>query len=88
MRHSALLWHAHMLHQVVDYYIVPEPVRLGPGEELFDFLAECIEDFLKKRKLTGHKLQLGELLVESSIVVIVQIDGWVVYNSSLITDLR
>ncbi len=33
----------------VSYYSVAEATRLGPGEELFDFLAECIYDFVVKQ---------------------------------------
>ena len=43
----------------VKYYNVPEEVRLGPGERLFDFLADCIKDFIEKERLTGEKLTLG-----------------------------
>ncbi|CAG0901734.1 unnamed protein product [Darwinula stevensoni] len=43
----------------VKYYKVPEEVRLGPGEQLFDFLADCIKDFLEKKHYTGEKLTLG-----------------------------
>ena len=32
----------------VSYYSVPENVRLGAGEDLFDFLAQCIADFVTK----------------------------------------
>ena len=32
--------------EVIKYYSVEERLRLGPGVELFDFLAECIKDFL------------------------------------------
>ncbi|GFR30106.1 hexokinase type 2 [Trichonephila clavata] len=43
----------------VQYYTVPEPLRLGEGELLFDFLAECMHDFLGKKGLLGKKLPLG-----------------------------
>ncbi|XP_054709188.1 hexokinase-1-like [Uloborus diversus] len=43
----------------VKYYTVPESLRLGEGELLFDFLAECIESFLKDNNLLGQKLPLG-----------------------------
>lgn len=45
--------------EIVDYYHVPEERRLGPGAELFDYLAECLGNFIKKRKLGGRNLQLG-----------------------------
>ncbi|CAG0878833.1 unnamed protein product [Darwinula stevensoni] len=43
----------------VKYYNVPEEVRLGPGEDLFDFLADCIKDFLEEKHHVGEKLTLG-----------------------------
>ncbi|KAG0425965.1 hypothetical protein HPB47_026896, partial [Ixodes persulcatus] len=43
----------------VKYYSVPESVRLGPGEKLFDFLADCIHDFMVTNNLLGKKLPLG-----------------------------
>ena len=33
----------------VSYYSVPEEKRLGKGSDLFDFLAECIADFVNKK---------------------------------------
>lgn len=43
----------------VQHYFVPEPLRIGPGSELFDFLAACIYDFLETRSKLDHKLPLG-----------------------------
>jgi hypothetical protein len=31
---------------------VEESLRLGPGEDLFDFLASCIKDFLLTQRYT------------------------------------
>lgn len=45
--------------EIVDYYHVPTEKRLGPGEELFDFLAQCLAEFIQKRKLGGRNFQLG-----------------------------
>jgi len=39
---------------------VPEDVRLGEGEKLFDFLAECIHSFMESRQLKGCNLPLGK----------------------------
>lgn len=44
---------------VVKYYIVPEEVRLGEGELLFKFLADCIFSFLDEFNLLGQNLPLG-----------------------------
>ncbi|KAH6927706.1 hypothetical protein HPB50_007400 [Hyalomma asiaticum] len=43
----------------VKYYSVPEPIRLGPGEKLFDFLADCIHDFMETNNLMGKPMPLG-----------------------------
>lgn len=45
--------------EIVDYFVVPEPTRIGPGELLFDFLAGCIAEFVTKRELGGRNFQLG-----------------------------
>lgn len=45
--------------EVVDYFAVPLETRLGPGEELFDFLAQCLWEFIHAKKLTGRNLKLG-----------------------------
>lgn len=39
---------------------MPEDVRLGEGEKLFDFLAECIHSFMESRQLKGCNLPLGK----------------------------
>ena len=33
--------------KIIDYYQVEEHLRLGPGPNLFKFLAECIKDFIQ-----------------------------------------
>jgi len=49
-----------MMDEIISYYTVAEHLRLGPGENLFRFLAECILDFLKVQKLSlSQKLNLG-----------------------------
>ena len=46
--------------EIIEYYQVEEPLRLGPGPNLFKFLAECIKDFLQKNNLSHEKaLPLG-----------------------------
>ena len=37
--------------EMVSYYTLDEDTRLGPGMGLFDFLANCIMDFIKHHKL-------------------------------------
>ena len=41
-----------MVDEVISYYTVAEHLRLGPGENLFHFLAECILDFLNVQRLS------------------------------------
>lgn len=41
--------------EAVQYYQVPEDIRLGPGVKLFDFLAECIHNFMDCRQLKGDR---------------------------------
>ena len=49
-----------MVDEVISYYTVAEHLRLGPGENLFRFLAECILDFLNVQKLpSSQKFNLG-----------------------------
>ena len=46
--------------EIIEYYQVEEQLRLGPGPNLFRFLAECIKDFLHKNNLSQEKnLPLG-----------------------------
>ncbi|GIY23592.1 hexokinase type 2 [Caerostris extrusa] len=44
---------------IVKYYTVPDTLRLGEGELLFEFLAECMHNFLEEKGLLGKKLPLG-----------------------------
>lgn len=50
-----------IVREEVQYYQVPEEKRLGPGEDLFDFLAVCIYDFTDKLALgdSCQSLPLG-----------------------------
>ena len=44
----------------VSYYMLEDSTRLGPGTELFDFLAECVMDFIKTHHLDRNDvLPLG-----------------------------
>jgi len=40
------------------YYSVEESTRLGPGDKLFDFLAQCISDFVRNKIKLGQDEQL------------------------------
>ena len=49
-----------IMDEVISYYTVAEHLRLGPGENLFHFLAECILDFLTVQNLPlSQKFNLG-----------------------------
>ncbi|GAB6030616.1 hypothetical protein CHUAL_007478 [Chamberlinius hualienensis] len=44
---------------LVQYYDVPENIRLGPGTQLFDFLAAKIHNFMERNDLLHLHLPLG-----------------------------
>ena len=54
-----------IVNEVVEYYSVQEAIRLGYGKVLFDFLAECISDFVNEKlkidtkSKSAKKLPLG-----------------------------
>ena len=50
-----------IVNEKVSYYTMDESTRLGPGTELFDFLAECVMDFIRVHRLDdyGDVLPLG-----------------------------
>ena len=49
-----------VMRQHVKHYHIGEELRLGCGERLFDFLAECVSDFVRSQNLNGTKLPLGK----------------------------
>ena len=50
-----------IVNEKVSYYTMEDSTRLGPGTELFDFLAECVMDFIRVHKLdhSNDVLPLG-----------------------------
>ncbi|KAK3889281.1 hypothetical protein Pcinc_006705 [Petrolisthes cinctipes] len=40
-------------------YAVPQPIMVGPGDGLFDHIAECMASFIKERDLGDEILPLG-----------------------------
>lgn len=48
-----------VIREEVKHYHISEELRLGCGERLFDYLAECVSDFVRSQNLTGAKLPLG-----------------------------
>jgi hexokinase len=49
-----------LIREQVKHYHIGEEMRLGCGERLFDFLAECISDFVESQNLNGARLPLGK----------------------------
>lgn len=45
--------------EIVQRYEVDEKHRFCPGNELFDFLASCIKDFIQKYKIEDKYIQMG-----------------------------
>lgn len=43
----------------VKHYHISDELRLGPGIDLFDYLAECMCDFLQTKGLKGQSIPLG-----------------------------
>merc|ERR1719290_105555 len=40
-------------------YAVPQPIMIGPGEGLFDHIAECLASFINEHDLGDELLPLG-----------------------------
>lgn len=38
-----------------------DALRLGSGEDLFNFLADCVEDFVKAEGMENKEMPLGNL---------------------------
>lgn len=55
--------------ETVSYYHVDEHLRIGCGYRLFDFLAECIADFVHKQNLGGQRLPLGNFFFFPLILI-------------------
>ncbi|VVC89490.1 unnamed protein product [Leptidea sinapis] len=43
----------------VKHYHISDELRLGPGEDLFNFLADCVQDFLRSDGMERDELSLG-----------------------------
>ncbi|XP_072946015.1 hexokinase type 2-like [Epargyreus clarus] len=48
-----------LIREEVKQYHISDELRLGPGEELFEFLADCVQDFLRAEGLEHEDLSLG-----------------------------
>ena len=40
-------------------FAIPKDVMIGPGDGLFDHIADCLHEFIVEHKLEGAKLPLG-----------------------------
>jgi hexokinase len=51
-----------IVQEAVRYFHAPEVVRIGTGEQLFDFLAGCVEEFIRKENIDASQvLPMGKL---------------------------
>ncbi|KAJ6641220.1 Hexokinase [Pseudolycoriella hygida] len=58
----AILLHFHkgnVIHEQVKRYVIADELRIGSGEKLFDYLAECLVDFVAENNLEDVPLPLG-----------------------------
>jgi len=42
-----------------EIFSVPQEIMLGSGEELFDYIAQCLASFMEQRNVKQYKLPLG-----------------------------
>lgn len=48
-----------LLREKVKHYHINDALRLGPGEDLFNFLADCVQDFLVSQSIEKETFSLG-----------------------------
>ncbi|CAH2099356.1 unnamed protein product [Euphydryas editha] len=48
-----------LVREDVKQYHISDALRLGPGEDLFNFLADCVLDFLQSEGMEDDELSLG-----------------------------
>ncbi|XP_063630043.1 hexokinase-1-like isoform X1 [Cydia splendana] len=48
-----------MLREDVKQYHISDELRLGPGEDLFNFLADCVQDFVRSEGMEDQEMSLG-----------------------------
>lgn len=53
------LHHLNITREEVKHYHIPDSLRIGCGDKLFDYLAECVDDFVKEKNLLDLQLPLG-----------------------------
>ena len=45
-------------------FAIPQEIMIGPGEELFNHIAECIAQFIEENDLHGETLPLGKKITK------------------------
>ena len=45
--------------EVVKFYHIPDHLRVGTGEDLFDYLADCLHQFLEEHQRLNDPLPIG-----------------------------
>ncbi|KAJ2939990.1 hypothetical protein O0L34_g6699 [Tuta absoluta] len=53
------LRHGELTREEVKQYHISDALRLAPGEELFNFLADCVLDFVKGMSMEDEELSMG-----------------------------
>ncbi|CAH2238666.1 hexokinase HKDC1-like [Pararge aegeria] len=48
-----------LVREDVKHYHISDALRLGPGEELFNFLADCVQDFVRAEGMEDEEMSLG-----------------------------
>ncbi|KAM3955198.1 LOW QUALITY PROTEIN: hexokinase-4 [Aphomia sociella] len=48
-----------LVREDVKQYHISDALRLGPGEDLFNFLADCVQDFVRSEGMEKERLSLG-----------------------------
>lgn len=48
-----------LVREDVKHYHINQALRLGPGEDLFNFLADCVQDFVRSEGMDKESLSLG-----------------------------
>ncbi|XP_034836713.1 hexokinase type 2-like [Maniola hyperantus] len=48
-----------LVREDVKHYHISDALRVGSGEELFDFLADCVQDFVRAEGMENEQMSLG-----------------------------
>lgn len=53
------LYKSDVIREEVKHYPIPTELRIGCGDKLFQYLADCVDDFVRGKGLENVKLPLG-----------------------------